>query len=68
MPEKILPGLIQKALRDANDLKTTCQAQRGGQGYRLWKMTALGWSQVGELADGQDVEDFMVAQLTQEDR
>lgn len=61
----IVHGLIQKAKLDAEALKLTCLINSAGQ---IWRRTGCGWSLEGTLDKRQDREDFLVAQLTQEDR
>lgn len=63
---RVLHGLIQKAKLDATNLNV--KAYPGGKGFRVWRQTELGWTLIADMASTQDVEDFMVSQLTQEDR
>lgn len=62
---KILPGLIQKALLDANALHLDYRINPNGE---VWRYSPIGWIKTGQLADPSDREDFLVGKLTQEDR
>jgi hypothetical protein len=66
MTERLLHGLIQKALIDANTLPYV--SYNGGKGKRIWRKSVMGWNCIGELSSDQDAEDFLVGKLTQEDR
>lgn len=59
----ILHGLLQKAKLDAEAVKV--KAFPGGKGFRVWRQTKVGWTFVAEMVSAEDVEDFIVAQLTQ---
>ena len=61
----VLHGLIQKAKLDAEALPIRLQINTAGQ---IWKHDGFQWRPSGTLPDKQDREDFLVAQLTQEDR
>lgn len=65
MGEKILPGLIQKALIQASELRDHTRINPNGD---VWSMSPLGWIKTGHLANERDREDFLVGKLTQEDR
>lgn len=61
----VLHGLIQKAKIQAEDLHTRLRAGSSGD---VWEMRQYGWVKTGQLIDPQNREDFLVSQLTQEDR
>jgi hypothetical protein len=65
MGERVLPGLIQKAKLDAEALPLRMTINAAGQ---IRKRGPRGWIRAGDLPDRQDREDFLVAQLTQEER
>ena len=69
MPEKILPGLVQKALLDAKDLHNALRIDKAGS---IWNRHPMGWWQkVGEIHDKRLAEDLLASQLqpvTKEDR
>ena len=64
MTERVLHGLIQKALLTASELPSRYRINPDGQ---LWRMTPNGWRPVGGLLAADDREDFLVSKLTQED-
>lgn len=63
MFQRVQHGLIQKAKRDAEAVKV--KALPGGKGFRVWRHTKAGWRFVAEMVSEEDVEDFILAQLTQ---
>jgi hypothetical protein len=65
MGDRVLPGLLQRALSDANQLSKRVKVDDRGD---IWRVGPAGWVKVGMLARTMDREDFLVAQLSQEDR
>lgn len=66
MAERLLHGLIQKAKLQAEALRYVITFGADGTIYR---MTPTGWrTDDSKLSDARDREDFLVAQLSQEDR
>lgn len=63
MADKLLHGLIQKALGDAVALNDKFRCYSSGE---VWLQGATGWYCVGKLAREQDREDFLLSKLTQE--
>lgn len=63
MADKIVHGLIQKALLTANELHSRYRIQSDGA---LWEIHPTGWIRTGTIARPQDREDFLLSKLTQE--
>jgi hypothetical protein len=63
MAEQVLHGLIQWAKLGADGIKV--KAFPGGKGFRLWRQTEVGWDHIADMKHARDVEDFLVAQLSQ---
>lgn len=64
MAERILHGFIQKAKLDAEASRLRMMINTAGQ---VWKHDGFTWQPSGSLPDKQDREDFLVAQLSQQD-
>lgn len=63
---RIVHGLLQKALIDANRI---CAEIRIGSDGSIWRMTPSGWkASPDRLTNPRDREDFLVGKLTQEER
>lgn len=64
MPET-LHGLIQKARNEASTYRY--DVKEASDGWRLW-VWETGWIYVGKFTRRRDIDTFIVAQLSQEDR